>query len=57
MPDADEQAKEQAEAAKKAEAERQQREDVAAVTKGLSDEMTIKQLSSTGDAAKKKRGK
>jgi hypothetical protein len=57
MPNADEQAKEQAEAAKKAEAERQQREDVAAVTKGLSDEMTIKQLSSTGDAAKKKRGK
>ncbi len=57
MPNADEQAKEQAEAAKKAEAERQQREDAAAVTKGLSDETTIKQLSSTGDAAKKKRGK
>ena len=57
MPNADEQVKEQAEAAKKAEAERQQREDAAAVTKGLSDETTIKQLSSTGDAAKKKRGK
>jgi hypothetical protein len=57
MPNADEQAKEQAEAAKKAEAERQQREDAAAVTKGLSDETNIKQLSSTGDAAKKKRGK
>jgi hypothetical protein len=62
MPNEDEQerlAKEQAEAAEKAkaEAERQQREDAAAVTRGLSDETNIKQLSSTGDAAKKKRGK
>ena len=57
MPNADKQAKEQAKAAKKAKAKRQQRKDAMAVTKGLSDKTIIKQLLSTRDATKKKRGK
>jgi hypothetical protein len=48
-------ADEAAKAAAKAAEEKQRREDRAAVTKGLTDQTTMKQLSSSGYEAKAKR--
>lgn len=47
------QAAARAEAAKKAEADRKTKGDI---TKALTDETTVRQLSSTGDAARARRG-